>query len=139
MASQEELSSALSGFYAYLNNRYPAYSDLQDEFVDTITGLSLASPQETALLDGFDTRQPMLALFGPTEVTAINQAVADATLGGGAAYLRQLSYAYPALGTSVMTNVAPTRVYLMLSIAPLSNSLPLPIKIFRKWRHSGAL
>jgi Ca2+-binding RTX toxin-like protein len=127
MASQEELNSALSGFYTYLNNRYPAYSDLQDEFTDQITALSLTSSQETALLDGFDSRQPMLALFGPTEITAINQAMADATLGGGAAYLRQLSYSYPALGTSVITNVAPNKSLFdaldttILELAPASN------------------
>lgn len=127
MASQEELNSALSGFYTYLNNRYPAYSDLQDEFTDQITALSLTSSEETALLDGFDSRQPMLALFGPTEITAINQAMADATLGGGAAYLRQLSYSYPALGTSVITNVAPNKSLFdaldttILELAPASN------------------
>lgn len=109
MTTQDELNSTLSDFYAFINSRYADHSYLQDDFETFVAGTSLSSPQKADLIDKFDTQQPLASWFGPTEVTAINQAVADATMAGGAAYLKQLANSYPSLGTSILSNVEPNK------------------------------
>ena len=109
MATQQELEDVLGEMYDYMGLKYTDFEDLEDDLVARILSASLDTDVETEASSLVNAIEPLLALFGPNEATAVQQTIADMTFSGSAAYLNKMSQYYSAVGQEITANALPSK------------------------------
>lgn len=106
------LEGALGDFANYLDEKYPTYSDYQNDLIAQMLSLDLGAETEDTFSDFVVNEEPLVALKGTEPSTfpeAFKQTFADTAFAGTAAYLTQQSKAYSLIGEHVASNILPNK------------------------------